>query len=149
MSLQKTAWRIARQFEEGISLALILEEHGFENVSALGEWMAQQSFRWNVEKHRYERVEHLDLSTFEFDQPSTQQRLNEHELFHGLEEHLGMMRKMLQGAFPVQLTATVRHDMLNYCERHGYTADEYIERAIVEQLKRDRMEKMNRDIDKE
>ena len=149
MSLQQTAWRITRQFEEGISLALILEEHGFENVSALGEWMAQQSFRWNVEEHRYERVDKLDFSAFEFDQPPTHQRLNENELFHGLEEHLGMMRKMLQGAFPVQLTATIRHEMLNYCERQGYTADEFIERAIVEQLKRDRMEKTNRAIDEE
>lgn len=137
MSLSEMAHRIARQFEDGISLSLILEEHGFEHVSALGEWMAQQSFRWNVGEHRYEFVEGLDVSSFEFDQPATHQRLNEHDLFQGLEEHLGMMRKMLQGAFPVQLTARVRHDLLNFCEQRGETADEFIERAIVEQLMRE------------
>ena len=140
MSLAETAQRIARQFEEGMSLSLILDEHGFENVSALGEWMAQQSFRWNVVEHRYEFVEELDVSMFEFDQPTTHQRLNEQDLFQELEDHLGMMKQLLQGAFPVHLTVRVRHDMLNYCEQRGETADEFIERAIVEQLKRERQE---------
>ncbi len=139
MKRKRIAQCIVRQFEQRVPLDVILDEHGFESVSDLGEWMCLAHYRWDVREHRYIYDREVQRSEFQFDERSTYQRLNERELLNELEEQLSSMRQLLQGAFPVKITTTLRQSVLTHCQQYGYNVDTFIEEAIAEKLEKEQL----------
>lgn len=135
--LKQYAAAIADDFANGLSLEIVLEKYNFEKTSDLGEWMCRQGYRWDVVSHRYVEDSSIRKEEFMFEQLATHQRLNDQQLFDSLEAQLASMKKLLQGAFPVRLSGSVRQELLYYCEAHSYQVDDFIEQSIIEKMKRE------------
>lgn len=127
---------IADDIASGVSLETILTQHEFDNSLALGQYMYQQGYRFSPATHRY--TFEASLVNQQLELPLTQinmrERLSETRLLETLDSQVKLMKQLLDGAFPVNLSTTTKRQLIAYCEFHHISIDAFVEAAVLDKL---------------
>ncbi len=129
---------IAKQIEEDVGLGDMLRTHDFDTPLALGNYMYQQGYRFIVSEHRYVYDATLINQELALPLPVTEvnvrERLSETKLMNVLEKQVATMKELLAGAYPIKLTRSTKWELIDYCEQHDLSVDDFVEGAILEKV---------------